>query len=158
MKSFNQEIQVTVSVDSIANQLLDTMNPEFKHASLVVESIIGRMLSEDKGALSLLYNSLNGYDNDINFNVGDIVKISNLNKYSYWHANESGEYVRSSKDIKTVEVIDINPYSNSKLKVEYTMFNSKGEEFKETEWVQHTRCEFIGYAEDIKEVAIPLNL
>jgi hypothetical protein len=152
MKKFTEEIQVTVTVNSIANMMLDAMNPEFKHRENVVESLISRMVAEDKQGLSLLYNTLSGFTSDINFNIGDIVKISKLSKYSNWGDQDSeGKYISTYKDITTVEVVDINEYADNKIQVKYTLYNSKREPVETTEWVNHLRCEFIGYAEDIKE-------
>jgi len=141
MKNFNQSIKVEVSVDSIAKQLLDNMNPEFKHNELVVETLIGRMLSYDKTGISMLYNSLNGYNQEINFEVGNIVKPTNLNKYSYWGTNDEGERVRSSKDIDTAEIVDINPYADNKLEIAYATFDSRGNTITVKEWVNHTQCD-----------------
>ena len=74
MKQFNQVITVEVSVDSIAQQLLKTFSSEFKHADALAETIVSTSL--DKGTISFLYNSLNGYSNDINFKVGDMITCS----------------------------------------------------------------------------------
>jgi hypothetical protein len=142
MKRFNEEIQVTVSVDSIADTLLNTMNPEFKHAELVVESLIGRMLAEDVQGISRLYNALNGFIDGVNFNVGDKIYITDLNKYSYWSKNEEGEFTRSSKDVTDVTVVDINVNANHKIKISYLLYNHKGQPIETTEWVNHTRCSF----------------
>jgi hypothetical protein len=147
MKNFNQSIKVEVSVDSIAKQLLDNMNPEFKHNELVVETLIGRMLTSDKQGISMLYNSLNGYNQEINFEVGNTVKPTDLNKYSYWDTNAEGERVRSSKNIETAEVVEVNPYRDNKIKIAYVTFDSRGNEVIVTEWVNHTTCDKVGIQE-----------
>ena len=71
MKRFNKTITVEIQVDSIAQQLLSTINPEFKHREELVESIIGTALNSN--SMLYIYNSLNGFTNDINFAVGDTV-------------------------------------------------------------------------------------
>ena len=59
LKKFNASIQIEIEVDMIAQQLLEAMDPAFKHSTIVVESIVGRMMQDN--SLSFLYNSLNGY-------------------------------------------------------------------------------------------------
>jgi hypothetical protein len=77
MKKFNKVIQVEVSVDTIAEKLLETMAPDFKHREQVVEAIIGAMVEhEELHKIAPLYNALNGFSNDINFKAGDKVKLN----------------------------------------------------------------------------------
>jgi len=124
MKKFNQSIKVEVEVDAIAEQLLSTINPEFKHREQVVESIIGNAIRE-KSMTTQIYNSLNGFSNEINFKVGDIVKCSR----GLYDQDKKGNICR---------VIDVNIYNHyDKLRVEY--YNSKGE--LNEQWVSHSYCE-----------------
>jgi len=136
MKNFNQVITVQVSVNSIAQQLLDTMSPDFKHRELVTESIIGRMFND--GSLSYLYNSLNGYSASIDFQIGDEVSSADgFRTYGYWtpESIEKGDtclgYVKSGR------VVEINEYSDKKIKIECQVPNKKGGFDVNTQWVNH---------------------
>ena len=68
---FNQEIQITVSVDVIAMKLLQSMNHENPHAILIVNTIIGQAIANDrKNDISRIYNALSGFESKVNFTVG----------------------------------------------------------------------------------------
>lgn len=141
MKSFNKTITVEVTVDSIANKLLAMMNPDEKHSDLVVETIIGSAIALPKQGdllLSNLYNSLNGYTNEIDFEIGEQVKCE-YEVYTY-QRTENDTYSRRNRVIGdcTIEQLDI--YSDRKIKVSYECLNSKGENIVETQWVKHTQC------------------
>jgi hypothetical protein len=136
MKNFNQVISVQVSVNSIANQLLDSMSADFKHRELVTESIIGRMLND--GSLSYLYNSLNGYPTTIDFKIGDEVgSVDGLRTYGYW-TEESVEKNNSCLGyVKNGTVIEINEYSDKKIKIQFQTPNNKGGFDTSSQWVNH---------------------
>jgi len=140
MKQFNQDITVKVSVDSIAQQLLEQMNPEFKHSALVVETLIGRMLTQDTSGLSMLYNSLNGYNQDINFEIGEKIALSDFSVYSYWGKNDKEEYIRSSKDVQWATIKNIDTYADNKIEIEYTVYDSLGNALTDTKWINHSKC------------------
>lgn len=134
MKKFNKEIQVTVSVDSIANQLLEQLNPEFKHREIVAESIIGRMVSADENGLSVLYNTLNGYTQDIDFKVDEEVLLDNVVHYGSWNGEgEKSEY----KEIKSAKIVDIDLYADKKVCIEYPVSWS---DEPHRNWIDHTKC------------------
>lgn len=140
MKKFNQVITVEVSVDSIAEQLLKTMNPEFAHAEMLTEAIIGTSL--DKGTVGYIYNSLNGYTNDIDFKIGDSITCSEQT-YGYIQnlADENNTtFTEKRMPIGECKVIEINVYRNDKLLVEFSKLNSKGESVKAQSWVNHKNC------------------
>ncbi len=137
MKNFNQVVTVQVSVDSIANQLLDSMSSDFKHRELVAESIIGRMLND--GSLSYLYNSLNGYPTTIDFEVGDIVSsVDGFRTYGYWTPESIHQNSTCYGAVKNGKIIEINEYSDKKIRIEYQVPNKKGEMDTNTQWVNHT--------------------
>ena len=142
MKTFNESIQIEVSIDSIAKDLLKAMNPEFKHAEMVVENIIGRMLCQDKLGLSLIYNSLNGYTNDINFKVGDFVKPEKLCVYAYWTPESIENNNTCYGNILSAKVVEIKEYANEDLLIEYTKPGKKGPEICR-DWVNHKYCSLI---------------
>ncbi len=140
MKLFNQEIQVTVSVDSIANQLLENMNPEFKHSEMVVESLIGRMIQTDMNGLSRLYNSLNGYDHKVNYNVGEIVKLKDVRAYGYW-TEESIEKSNSVyQQIETAEVVEIDEYRDSPICIAFSVPKKDKTMEIRKEWITMKQC------------------
>lgn len=132
MKSFNKTITVEVSVDDIATKLLDTISDSFPHREMLVETIIA--IGLQASSLNYLYNSLNGYTNDINFEVGQYVVCSET-KYQPYHPNKP-----SNKDyvpIGECKIVEINPFSTSKVYVEYTGYNKNGETTIEHSWVSH---------------------
>lgn len=136
MKSFNQVITVQVSVDSIANQLLEAMNPEFKHRELVTEAVIGRMMNDN--SLSYLYNSLNGYNNSIDFQIGDEVSsVNGFRAYGYWtpESIEKNDTVYGS--VKNGKVVEINEYADKKIKIEYQIPTKTGDFTTQFQWVDH---------------------
>jgi hypothetical protein len=137
MKSFNKVIQVEVSVDTIANNLLNTMNDSFPHAEMVVEAIIG---SSSNHQLGLLYNSLNGYTNDINFSVGDMIVPKDFKAYGHWEGIDQPESYRLVQEAK---IIEINIYAQDKVKIQYFTPNSKGTDTTNTKWISHIGCELI---------------
>ena len=138
MKKFNQVITVEVSVDNIAQQLLKTINPEFQHAEMLAETIIGTSL--DKGTIGFLYNSLNGYTNDIDFQIGQEVTCTEQN-YGYVPDSEDNTtYTEKRMSIGECKVIEINVYGQRKLHVEFSVLNSKGEPITKKVWVDHKTC------------------
>lgn len=140
MKNFNEVITVEISVDSIANMLLEQINPEFKHRELLVESVVGRALSKDKATLGLLYNSLNGHKSEIDFTVGDIVKPSDLRVYGFWTPESITKKDTVYGVIEEATVIQIDVYADDKLLIAFDVPKSDGTTRKETKWVRHTTC------------------
>lgn len=143
MKQFNQVISIEVSVDSIANNLLSQFKEDFKHKELVTEAIIGRALAVDNGMLSTVFNALNGFDGSINFQIGDVVRPKELYAYGYWtpESIEKGSSVHAY--IESAKVVDINLYSDKKLKLEYSVPQKDGKFKTETEWYSHRKCDKI---------------
>jgi hypothetical protein len=150
MNKFNATISVIVSVDSIANNLLDQMNPAFKHRELVVETLIGRMLSQDKSALSRLYNALNGYLDDINFQVGDVVVTEDVTAYGYWEEPVPGTRQQSRKKVAHATVVEINKHADHTLKVSFEVPKKDGTMELETQWTRHTECKMLKTVADSK--------
>jgi len=135
MKTFNKQIKITVELDTIANQLLNTISPENKHKEAIVEAIIGRMdANNDNAGMTLLYNALSGFSNDVNFEVGDVVSCSE-SCYGYWDGKNE-----SYREIAECKVIDINIYSKDKLHIEYNVPNKDGNIQTKKMWVSHLNC------------------
>lgn len=135
MKTFNQVITVEVSVDSIANQLINTISESFPHREMLVETIISTGL--DKGTLNYLYNSLNGYTNEINFQVGEVVKCSQK-VYQYKSENSREENRSEYSEIGECVIVDINIYTSDKVCVEFDKWQREGTTKKVKEWVNHS--------------------
>jgi hypothetical protein len=129
MKSFNQVITVKVSVDTIAKNLLNQINSDFKHRELIVESIIGGMLNED--VLGYLHNSLNGYTEEINFKVGDKVK-TDRGGIMHYVGNDRKEFNQGT-------VKDIDHYKRNKLLIEVQL----PDESYYSEWCNHVYWDVI---------------
>ena len=112
MKKFNQVITIEVGIDSIAQQLLSQINPEFKHREILAEAIIGvHVENYDAQKLTYLYNSLNGFTSDINFKVGDFVMAKDL---AFYVPIYTGHGIKGT-------VKEINKYAtHAKLVVEFT--------------------------------------
>lgn len=136
MKKFNKSIKVEVSVDSIADKLLSMFSNDEKHSELVTETIIGNML-KDNTSISQLYNAVNGYTNEIDFKVGDVINCSD----TFYTYVLNGETIgRRSIVIGTAVVKEIDIYSNNKLLIEIETITSDGNPTVETKNVHHTDC------------------
>lgn len=138
LKKFNQTISIQVEVDTIAQQLLEAMNPEFKHSTIVVESIVGRMIQD--GSLSFLYNSLNGYKAEIDFTINEVVvaKGDGLRVYGFWTPESIKNNDTVYGNVTSAVVKNINPYANEKLCIEYSVPQKDGTHKLESRWVNHT--------------------
>lgn len=139
MKRFNQSISIQIEVDQIADQLLSNIDSEFKHKELVAETIIGSLLETQIG-ISNLYNSLNGYCNDIDFEVNESI-MTTATTYDYT-PDKHGEIPSSSnhREIGKAIVKEINIYKTEKILIEYTKYKSSGTAYQDSQWVHHTKC------------------
>jgi hypothetical protein len=140
MKSFNKQIKITVELDTIANALLSTLNPDAKHKDIIVEAIIGRLdAKNDTQGMTVLYNSLNGFSNNINFEKGNEV-ICTKRVNAYWTEESIRDNSSVYLEIGEVTVVDINEYADEKLLVEYNYPLKSGETEKRQVWVDHSTC------------------
>lgn len=130
-KQYKEVIQMEVPVQAIAEKL-HSMMVDFKHSELVTETIIGHLLKNSTG-LSNLFNSLNGYNNDIDFKVGDIIITEKQSLSGYALVN--GE--RKNVEVKEAKVIEIDLYKHDKLQVEYDTIDSALNPKKNIAWVDH---------------------
>jgi hypothetical protein len=128
MKQFNQTITVEVSVDSIAQDLLNTMSPDAKHREIITEAVIATALQKD--TLGYIYNALNGHLPYINFNVGDEVMCS------------ASFYIGGERiPIGQATVLEVNPYSSEQLYISYGYFDSDGKPREGKRWVGMQYCD-----------------
>ena len=147
MRKFNQTISIEVPVDNIASQLLDKINPEFKHREPVVEAIIGTALNS-REALSQIYNAMNGYLPEINYKVGDVI-LCKATSYMYLTEQSRAKGDSERTELGKCVVVDINPYRNDPLCVQYDYYHSDGTVTKDTKWVAMHYCsEFPGFHVD----------
>jgi hypothetical protein len=133
MKRFNKVITIEVSVDSIAEQFLAAIDPEFKHRELLAEAAIATAL--EKGTLGYFYNALNGYSAEVNFKAGDKIICTEA---KYFRKEPGGE--DSRQQLGNCTVLEVNEYADNKLKVQYTSYTSGGSARQSEEWVKHTNC------------------
>jgi hypothetical protein len=147
MKKFNKVITIEVSVDSIADKLLSTFDANFAHRDMLTETLIATAM--DKNTIGYLYNSLNGYTNDVDFEVGQTVECTE-NVYQYKEVEQPIstdpnvvvpiEYKEDLLPLGTCVITEINPYTKDKLKVKAMVRNSKGELVEKNTWVNHLKC------------------
>lgn len=129
MKNFNKTISIEIEVDMIAQLLLDNMKEDFKHKEIVVESIIGGAVSQQKlNILGDIYNALNGHTKTINFAVNDYVMCS----YETYYDNKS-------QPIGNAVVIDIDVYKTDQLHVQWI----KEDGTTTQRWVNKSTCTLI---------------
>ncbi len=134
MKKFNQSVSIEVEVDAIATQLLSHMR-DSAQSEIIVEAIIGRMLSQDKSGLGFLHAGLMGYKRDLSNMVGNLYFINDLQMWGYWtiESIEKKDTVRGS--IETAKVIAVDEYSHTPLRIEFSIPRSDGSWETETGWV-----------------------
>jgi len=163
LPKFDGVIQIEVSVDAIYQKLLGEFPEEYKHREMVSHAIIGS--AQEKDTLHYIYNALNGFTQDINFQVGDIVECTEKYRYERYDAKQETEvgeiiidapnktavdYVPNWKTrriaIGKCKVLKINLYAKDKLKVEfmgYDSYSPKDAASKKTSWVDHKNCTVI---------------
>jgi hypothetical protein len=145
MKLFNQTITVEVSVDSIAQQLLGAMSPEFKHSEMVAEAIVGTLL--DRQAISNLYNALNGFKADINFEVGDEIVLNTTSiparVYGYWTPESIERKSSVNGNITQARVLEVNEYAVEKIRIAYDVPQLDGSYKVSERWDNHTKWDRI---------------
>jgi len=129
---FNETIQVELDLNQVTDMLVQVFDPAFKHIPLVANAIMGN-LSKNPRTVGDLYHALLGFSNEIDFVVGDIVECNETYYYE-------GDYVPYGR----CKVIDIDLYSDHKLRVEYERKRKDKEEGikveNSTSWVRHTTC------------------
>ena len=146
MKNFKGIVRVEVAVDSIANHLLSTFNEDNKHRESITETIIGSLMeTNNQIGLSHLYNSLNGFSNEIEFKVGDLVVCTDeIYRFSPVEPGEEGgeiTYEREYSQLGQCTVVRININKSNKLEVEYNDITRSGNTESTTRWVSHLACD-----------------
>lgn len=161
MKKFNKVITVEVSVDTIAEQMLANLKDDFKHRELVTETIIGSAIN--KGGISFIYNALNGYTNEIDFAVGNVLHCSET-YYANYSLDDNGAVVDKGNyvEIGNCRVVEIDIWKDKKLNVEFAVIckdKSKGFcAITRTTWVNHLTCNKTDGGVFLKKEDLELNI
>jgi hypothetical protein len=103
LPEFNEVIKIEVEVDAIYHKLMSEFPEDYKHKEIVAHAIIGS--ANDRGGLGFIYNALNGYSNDIDFQEGDIVICTEDDRIERYDANKEDE---NGEPIKVVSVEEDN--------------------------------------------------
>lgn len=140
IKRFNKDIEISISIDSIADKFMATLDPEHKHNVELTNTVMGVFV--EKGKITYLYNALNGFTNDIDFKVDEEIHCTDK-AWGYKQVTKpDGALVWEQHQLEigkaTIKTIDL--YSNQKLYVEFTMLNKLGEPKPESQWVNHRNC------------------
>ena len=142
MKAFNKTITVEVSLDSIAQNMLGKMDKSVINASEIIETILETIPLEK---VQYLYNSLNGFSNEINVKVGEMFYCNNR----IYHPNHPIVKENDLKDkymeIGNCVIVEIGLYSKNKVEVECDFWGRDGVG-KDKFWVRHQSLEV--YRED----------
>ena len=157
LPKFEEVIKIEVEASMIFDKLHASFG-QFKHADILAHAIVGNAL--DKGGIDYIYNALNGMDNFIDFNVGDIINCTEKDRNERYDANqetEDGKLIVDAPDkedhlyspkwawrkveIGECKVIAVNLYTRDKLKIEFMGYNSYGRD-KDTETIQ---CELVNH-------------
>lgn len=137
MKSFNKTITVEVSLDSIAQNMLGKMDKSVINASEIIETILETIPLEK---VQYLYNSLNGFSNEINVKVGEKYYCNHLLYQPHHPLIKKEGRTDSYIAIGNCIVTDVNLYSNDKVEVECDFWR-KNDIQKERFWVRHQSLE-----------------
>lgn len=162
MPPFRKSIQVTVELDSIFGKLLGLLPEDFKHREVLAHAIVGA--TAETGGLAYVYNALNGFTNDIDFEVNDIVICNEKERGEKYDANIYNEQGETSHDSSMIEhlthqpdykpnwkfrnvtigeckVVEINLYAKDKLKVRFqSQDRYMGQPGDKEVWVNHNEC------------------
>jgi hypothetical protein len=139
MKKFNKSITIEVEIDHIAEKLLNNFSDTSNHKELIVESIIGSMISSNNQSLNILYNALNGYTNEIDFVINEPVKVD-LKVYGFWTTKSKEDNESVMGRVTNAIIKDINLYTQDKLLVEYDIPRKDGSNMKQQKWINHRDC------------------
>lgn len=160
LPKFDQVIKIEVEVERIHEKLMLTFPPDYVHKNTLSHAIIGSALAGNK--LLYIYNSLNGFSNEIDFKVGEIVMCTEEERKEAYDSKQydarglekvdaedpTVEGYKPSRSIREIaigacEIVAIDLYADKKLKVKYMQderYNERREEIEE--WVNHKNCKF----------------
>ena len=134
--TFNKAIKVEIEIDEIARKLCSEFPDEYKHKELVTNVIIGNLLNSTGVGMNQLYNALNGYTNDVDFQVGDVVESEEI--YSTY-VMENDKPVRRNEKLNG-EVVRVDVFRSDKLLIKYSCHNSEMKLIESENWLNHRKC------------------
>jgi len=161
LPKFKDVITIEIAVQMVYQKMLDTLPADYKHREILAHAIVGS--ANAKGQLSYIYNALAGFENTIDFKVGDDIRCTSeerRERYDYNLEDSEGEekpdgikkkteqgadykpnYSVRSVGIGRCEVIEVDMYSDKKLLVKFIQ-DKKYDNGKEEEevWVDHRKC------------------
>lgn len=133
LKSFNREIQVVIQVDSISEKLFNMMKEDEPHAALVVNTLIGQMLENERmGDLSRLFNAVSGFEIGINFEEGQVVYCTK-NTYNGVDGITGKAEFREIGECKIIKLSKLR--DSGQVLIQYTDCKSQSESEKVEIWV-----------------------
>jgi hypothetical protein len=158
MPRFTDSITITVDVDTIFEKLLGQLPEDLKSREILAHAVVGSAV--ENGTISYIYNALNGYTNEINFEVGNMVVCTETERHERYDANledEDGKrrpnveftptedykpnWKRRSVQVGECKVLEINLYKKDKLKVQFQSAAYSGDKMETKEvWVSHKAC------------------
>lgn len=146
MKKYDQIITVEVAIASIAKKLLSVIDLTFPHRELLTETIIDSSL--ERGTISHIYNSINGFGIDLDITVGNVYHApgSELSVYRLDKDRLDTNNDGTSKTDFDVLVLEINPYraDNRFIHVRYEFPRIGEEKLIEADgWVNHKQLKAI---------------
>lgn len=139
---FNKTISIEVDVDDIHKKLMGTFPEDYKHKEMLSHAIVGSAM--EHGGIGFIYNALNGYTNDVDFGIGEVINCTSKDRREYTPSVEEplAKARRDMKEIGACEIVAINLYSRNKILVKYQQdaaFPFGGAE-EVTAWVDHKTC------------------
>ena len=143
MKKFNRQITVIVEADTIAQNLLNQMNESFAHRESLVEAIIG---SSNDRQLGFIYNSLNGFTNDVTFTVDQKVICS---QEVWMYVEKDGEFTEKRLPVGDAVILSIDPYKDETLEIQYTHVGKTGDVSSKNMRVHHSKCKEVPLKNEI---------
>lgn len=124
MKQFNREIQVTVSVDAVAQRMLAIIPETVIGREQIVEAAIGVALHSEVG-IAPIYNALCGFNNQLNVKIGDKVLLKE--QHTVW---VKGEY----RPITSGTIVEIDEYRRTQVRISTIIYVDDNPEKEVTEW------------------------
>lgn len=125
-----------VSVDQIADRLLDKISDGFPNREHLVESIIGTALEHN--TVNLIYTPLMGFSNvPEGLSVGDSVNSTKA-IHSYVYNEEKMKWISEYNGIENATILEINPFrGEDNIMIEIYFNNAEGQQKKDSIWVSH---------------------
>lgn len=118
-------VNIEIPIDSLKQELLDALNPQFEHKRELIDAIIESL--EDCNKLQYLYMGLRGQRPTVSVNIFDKLEVST----SVWKGD-------SFQPIGECIVTDVNPYGVYRVQVEFQNVDHMGKEITETRWISES--------------------